>query len=74
MISKSGGKTDLKFDVSNLKCAVVVCSDTVSKGEKEDTSGKKIIERLQQLNIETSDYKIIADDVDAIQSTSKKIC
>src|SRR5205823_4409829 len=72
LLNKSGGKTDLKFSVSNLKAAVVVCSDTVSKGEKEDTSGKKIIERLLQLNIETKDYKIIADDFDTIQSTLKK--
>lgn len=72
LVSKSGGKTDLKFDTSNLRCAVVVCSDTVSKGEKQDASGKKIIERLHALNIETSDYKIIADDFDTIQSTAKK--
>lgn len=69
--SKSGGKTDLKLDVHNLKVAVVVCSDTVSKGEKEDKSGKKIIERLQQLNISTSDYTIIADDIETIQSALK---
>jgi molybdenum cofactor biosynthesis protein MoaC len=72
LVNKTGGKTDLKFDTNNLKTAVVVCSDTVSKGEKQDQSGKKIIERLQQLNIETSNYTIIADDVDAIQSTLKK--
>jgi len=70
--SKTGGKTDLKLNIDNLKCAVVVCSDTVSKGEKEDKSGKKIIERLQQLGIETSDYIIVADDIDAIQSALKK--
>lgn len=72
LISKSGGKTDLKFDVSSLKCAVVVCSDTISKGEKDDTSGKKIIERLQQLNIETKNYAIVSDDIDVIQSAIKK--
>ena len=72
LVNKTGGKTDLKFDTNNLKTAVVVCSDTVSKGEKQDQSGKKIIERLQQLNIETSNYTIIADDADAIQSTLKK--
>ncbi len=70
--SKTGGKTDLKFDVSNLKAAVVVCSDTVSKGAKEDTSGKKIIEKLQQFNIPINDYTIVSDDVDVIQSTLKK--
>ncbi len=72
LVSKSGGKTDLKIDVSNLKAAVVVCSDTVSNGAKQDTSGKKIIERLQKFRIETNDYTIIADDFDAIQSTVKK--
>lgn len=70
--SKSGGKTDLNINVDALKVAVVVCSDSISKNEKEDKSGKKIIERLQKLNIETDDYTIIADDVDAIQSTLKK--
>jgi len=70
--SKSGGKTDLKFDVHNFKCAVVVCSDSVSAGKKEDKSGKKIIEKLDRFNINTSDYEIIADDIDAIQSTIKK--
>lgn len=70
--SKSGGKTDLKVDIDALKVAVVVCSDSVSKKEKEDKSGKKIIERLQQFNIEAKDYMVIADDVDIIQSTLKK--
>lgn len=70
--SKTGGKTDLKLNIDGLKCAVVVCSDSVSKGEKEDKSGKKIIGRLQQWNIETNYYTIVADDVDAIQSTLKR--
>ena len=70
--SKSGGKTDVKIDADGLKVAVVVCSDTVSKGEKEDKSGKAIIERLHQLNISTHAYIVIADDIDAIQSTLKK--
>ena len=69
--SKSGGKTDLKFDLSNLKAAVVVCSDSISKKEKEDTSGKKIIEKLQTFNIATNDYRVVSDDVDVIQSTLK---
>ena len=69
--SKSGGKTDLKLNTDDLKCAVVVCSDSVSKGEKEDRSGKKIIEKLKQFNISTNDYKVVSDDIDVIQSTLK---
>ena len=72
LLRKSGGKTDMKLDAGNLKCSVIVCSDTVSKGEKEDISGKKISERLKQLNIETSNYIVIADDIEAIQTTLKK--
>src|SRR5690348_14092781 len=39
--NKTGGKSDITVDGKNLKTAVVVCSDTVSKNEKEDKSGKK---------------------------------
>lgn len=66
--SKSGGKTDFKIEGKNLKCAVVVCSDTVSKGEKEDKSGRTIINRLEKFDIRSSDYEVIADDVAVIQS------
>ncbi|HVZ95940.1 MAG TPA: bifunctional molybdenum cofactor biosynthesis protein MoaC/MoaB [Chitinophagaceae bacterium] len=70
--SKSGGKSDIKMDGRNLKTAVVVCSDTVSKGEKEDKSGKRLIELLNNFSIETKAYKVISDDAELIQSTVKK--
>src|SRR4030095_16607579 len=66
---KSGGKTDLQADLPSLNCAVVVCWDLISRGEKEDSSGKMISQKLKQFNISTGDYKIIPDDVDLIQST-----
>lgn len=70
--NKTGGKSDITVDGKNLKTAVVVCSDTVSKNEKEDKSGKKIIELLQKFNIHKSDYEVIADDIEKIQSALKK--
>jgi len=70
--SKSGGKTDLKFEGGNLKTAVVVCSDSISKNENEDKSGKSIVKKLETYNIKTGDCKIIADDFTIIQSTIKK--
>ncbi len=69
LVSKKGGRTDLKLSYQGLKCAVVVCSDSVSKGEKEDLSGRKIVERLSQFQIETDDYRIVPDDIDAIRNT-----
>jgi len=72
--SKSGGKTDLKNDsLFNIRCAVIVCSDTVSAGKNEDGSGKKIIEKLNQLNVSTEKYTIIPDEVAAIQSIAKEL-
>ena len=72
---KSGGKTDMfKVEEASIKCAVIVCSDTVSRGEKEDTAGKAIILKLHKFGIETTVYEIIADDFNLIQSTLKQVC
>jgi cyclic pyranopterin phosphate synthase len=70
--SKKGGKSDFtKNNYPNLKCVVIVCSDRISKGEKEDASGKTIIEKLKAFGISTNDYKIIPDDFDQIQTQVK---
>ena len=66
--SKKGGKTDFKDQQSNnLRCAVIVCSDTVSAGVNEDISGKTIVEKLEQLNLTTDHHEIIPDDFEKIQ-------
>lgn len=70
---KHGGKSDKNNLPQNLKCAVVVCSDTVSKGEKQDTSGKAIIERLGSHNYEDVAYRIVADDIEAIQEALREL-
>ena len=67
---KRGGKSDAKY-ASGLKCAVIVCSDRVSHGENEDSSGKAIISILQDHQFENISYDIVSDDIDAIQSMLK---
>ena len=70
---KKGGKTDpiaigFKDQRSNdLRCAVIVCSDGVAAGEREDKSGKTIIEKLQKLNLTIAHQAIIPDDLLTIQ-------
>ncbi|MCY0977342.1 bifunctional molybdenum cofactor biosynthesis protein MoaC/MoaB [Chryseobacterium wangxinyae] len=74
LVEKQGGKTDLnKFLNNELKVAVVVCSDSVSKGLKEDSSGKAICDALEKYQISNVDYQVIPDDFDTIQKTLKKL-
>ena len=67
--SKKGGKTDFKnIDSANLLCAVIVCSDSISAGSNEDSSGKLIVEKLQQHHLSANKYEIIPDDFATIQA------
>jgi cyclic pyranopterin phosphate synthase len=74
LLEKKGGKSDRKAIPENLKTAVIVCSDSISKGIGEDKSGKKIIEKLDSLGIEVNDYSIIQDDKTTIQEKIKSLC
>ena len=70
LISKQGGKTSFTGDgMSDLRCAVIVCSDTIAAGTNTDRSGKKIIEKLEAYKVGVSRYEIISDDHETIQST-----
>jgi molybdenum cofactor biosynthesis protein MoaC len=65
---KQGGKSDFRAVASrDLKCAVVVCSDRISAGEKQDTAGKAIISGLEKYNLECAKYDVIPDDFSKIQ-------
>jgi cyclic pyranopterin phosphate synthase len=71
---KSGGKSDLiDGEGRELKSAVVVCSDRVSKGEMEDTAGKSIVTKLKLFGIDTASYQVIPDEFDEIQSSVKAL-
>lgn len=74
LISKKGGKSDFKNELSfELQAAVIVCSDTISQGKKEDKAGKAIIEKLNDLNIDDISYTIIPDEKELIASTVKSL-
>jgi molybdenum cofactor synthesis domain-containing protein len=70
---KKGGKSDFKDQSNNHRCAVIICSDGVSAGAREDTSGKTIVEKLKQLNLSVDHYEIIPDDFDLIQKKAKQL-
>ncbi len=72
LLEKKGGKSDYKDKFrTDLKASVIVCSDTISEGKKEDKAGKAIIAKLKQCDVEILDYIIIPDEKDTIQEKAK---
>lgn len=72
LLNKKGGKSDFKDTFrKDLKAAVVVCSDTISAGHKEDKAGKAIIKKLEECNVKVLEYVIIPDEKDTIQEKAK---
>ncbi|KDN54408.1 bifunctional molybdenum cofactor biosynthesis protein MoaC/MoaB [Flavobacterium seoulense] len=73
LVEKKGGKSSYKNRFRDvLTAAVFVCSDSIFAGDKEDHSGKVIVEKLESYGVETSHYEIIPDEVDFIQDRTKK--
>ncbi|PQL93597.1 bifunctional molybdenum cofactor biosynthesis protein MoaC/MoaB [Apibacter adventoris] len=75
LIEKKGGKSDKKdkFNIP-LTASVIVCSDSISSGRKEDRAGKIIIDKLSKFGIENSEYIIIPDEITKIQELIKTYC
>jgi molybdenum cofactor biosynthesis protein MoaC len=72
LINKEGGKSSFKNKFPNtIKAAVFVCSDSIFAGDKEDRSGKIIVEKLNAFGVETAHYEIIPDEIDMIQERTK---
>lgn len=65
--SKKGGKSSYKIDAEGLTAKVIVCSDTISKGQGEDKAGKTIVSKLEALGIK-GERIIIPDEPEEIRA------
>ena len=75
LLHKKGGKSDygVKEDL-NLSVAVMVCSDSVSSGKKEDKAGKVIADKIKNLGLRVSNYSVIPDEITDIQASINQFC
>jgi cyclic pyranopterin phosphate synthase len=75
LLHKKGGKSDYGVkEELDLSVAVIVCSDSVSSGKKEDRAGKVISDKIKKLGLSVSSYSVIPDEVLDIQETINKLC
>ena len=66
--SKKGGKSDFRDDyMEPIRAAIVVCSDTIAAGQKEDKAGRTIEEKLRSYGLEEISYHIIPDEAEEIR-------
>ena len=73
LLSKKGGKSDWKDKFrKDLTASVIVCSDTISTGQKEDRAGLAICEKLKTFDVTIENYSIIPDELNLIQAEVSK--
>ncbi len=67
LLEKKGGKSDWKdrFDLP-VNAAVLVISDGVAGGKKEDKAGIAIVERLRQMGVELAAQDVVPDEPERI--------
>lgn len=72
LLEKKGGKSDWKdaFD-KPVQAAVLVISDGVASGKKEDKAGKAIAERLRKLDVQVVHQTVVPDEPTAIATQVK---
>jgi cyclic pyranopterin phosphate synthase len=74
LVEKQGGKADMKYLYpDNIRCALITCSDSVSKGLHMDLSGNAIVDKLKKYNVLISFREAIRDDFDTIQEKIREL-
>lgn len=63
LTGKKGGKSDFRPpDAVKVRAGVLVLSDSRSKGEAQERSGKAIRERLELLGVRVAEFAVLPDD------------
>ncbi|APQ16755.1 bifunctional molybdenum cofactor biosynthesis protein MoaC/MoaB [Maribacter hydrothermalis] len=72
LVEKKGGKSSFQDKFRrDLNAVIIVCSDSITEGKKEDRAGKAIIAKLEECAVNIQDYIIIPDEAAIIQEKAK---
>ena len=68
LLKKKGGKSHFKRTLRQpVSAAVIVLSDTVAAGRKQDTAGKSVVETLTEAGFDPIHYQILPDEADQLK-------
>ncbi|MGB3064146.1 bifunctional molybdenum cofactor biosynthesis protein MoaC/MoaB [Sphingobacterium thalpophilum] len=69
LVEKQGGKSnDVILGIDSLRSAVVVCSDSVAQANKQDVSGRLLVQLLEQQGLTDINYSVVPDEAEAIRN------
>ena len=75
LLEKKGGKSQYKQNTDlSLSAAVMVSSDSVSKGTKEDKAGVVVKEKLKEMGIDVKEYIVLPDEPEQIREKTEEYC
>jgi len=57
-----------------IRVGIITASDRGARGEREDLSGKVIMETISQIGGQVSSYWVVPDDLDALKEAMIKMC
>jgi cyclic pyranopterin phosphate synthase len=73
LVEKKGGKSSWKVKPSReMTCGILVISDSVYAGKKEDRSGQILKETAEREGIRVVDFKVVPDEVPEIRKAVEK--
>lgn len=75
LVEKRGGKSDWRDELKPpVKAHVIVLSDSVAAGKKEDRAGKAVLSALEgEPSVEVAGYDVLPDDPEKLKALVEKL-
>lgn len=75
LVEKEGGKSSYAVPPPRqMKCALLIFSDSVYAGKKEDKAGAIAKDLLKKYGVKVGYYKVLPDEKEAIARTVRELC